>query len=145
MAQQRQFNSQFQNQQNQWGQQFGAQQALNQGQLDMQQRGMNDQYQMGMLGQYMNSRGMQQANAHQDQNAWNQIQGTNAGVGISNAGLAQQNRQFQQQQQVGMINGMITAGAGYMSANSGGGGAPAPAVANSGFNQSDPNKINWGY
>jgi hypothetical protein len=142
-AQQRQFNSQFNNQQNQWNAQFGAQQELNQGQLTMQQRAMNDQYQSMLLGQYMNSRGMQQQNAFQNQNAYNQMAGINAGIGINNANIAGQSQRFNQQQQTGILTGLATGAMGYMTAN--GGGASAPAVANSGFNQSNPNKIDWGY
>jgi hypothetical protein len=115
LAQQRQFNAQFANQQNQFGAQFGAQQELNQNQLTMQQRAMNDQMTGMYTNQYMNSRGMQQQNAFQNQNAWNQVQGMNAGVGVSNAQLNQQANQFQQQQQLGMLNAAGTMAAGYMS------------------------------
>jgi hypothetical protein len=136
LAQQRQFNAQFANQQNQFGAQFGAQQEMNQAGLTMQQRQINDQMTGMYMNQYMNSRGMQQQNAIQNQNAWNQMAGINAGVGTNNALLRQQAGQFQQQQQLGMLNLAATAGAGYMSANS----APTPTQninyggPNSGFN-----------
>lgn len=144
LAQQRQFNAQFGQQQNQFNAQFGAQQALNQAQMTMQQRAMNDQMTGMYLNQYMNSRGMQQQNAFQNQNAYNQMAGINAGVGINNANLAGQNQRFQQQQQLGMLNMGATMAAGYMG-QGGGGGTPSPVVANSGFNQSNPHKIDWGY
>lgn len=143
LAQQRQWNAQFQQGQNQFGATFGAQQAMNQAGLSMQQRQLNDQMTGMYLNQYMGSRGMQQANAFQNQNAYNQMAGINAGIGINNANNAAANQRFQQQQQLGMLNMGATMAAGYM--GQGGGGSPAPAVANSGFNQSDPNKINWGY
>jgi hypothetical protein len=147
MSQQRQFNSQFQNQQNQWGQQFGAQQELNQGQLTMQQRGMNDQYQNAMLGQYMNSRGMQQQNAWHNQTADLQMAGLKQGMNIANMQDAQVRDAAARQQQTAMLGGVATGVAGYMAANKGGGaaaGGGAPATG-SGFNQSDPSKIDWGY
>jgi hypothetical protein len=117
LAQQRQFNAQFYNQQNQFGAQFGAQQEMNQAGLTMQQRAMNDQMTGMYMNQYMNSRGMQQANAFQNQNAYNQMAGINAGVGVNNARLEQQGNQFQQQQTVGLLNAGATAAAGYMNMN----------------------------
>lgn len=140
LAQQRQFNAQFGQSQNQFNAQFGAQQALNQANMSMQQRQLNDQMTGMYLNQYMGSRQMQQANAFQNQNSYNQMAGINAGVGVNNASLSFQQGQANRQQMNNMIGGLATVGAGYMSMNGG-----SQPVANSGFNQSDPNKINWGY
>jgi hypothetical protein len=140
-AQQRQFNTTNATQQSQFGANFGAQQALNQANLTQAQRAQNDAYQNMMLNQYMASRGMQQANAFQNQNSYNQMAGINAGVGISNANLGFQQSQANRQQMNNVIGGVATIGAGYMASQ----GGASPAVGNSGFNQSDPSKIDFGY
>ncbi len=147
--QQGQFGAQFGSQQDQWAAQFQAQQELNQGTMTMQQRQMNDQYQQMLLNQYMASRGMQQQNAFQNQNAQLQTNATNAGVGMNTMNAQMQNANAQRQQSTAMLGmGATMIGAGMSSGYFGGGqnpGTPAPAVSNSGFNQSDPNKIDWGY
>lgn len=151
-AQQRQFNAQFQNSQNQWNAQFGAQQELNQGQLTMQQRAMNDQYQMGMLNQYSNARSMQQQNAWHNQQAELQMAGIKQGLSIAGMQDATARDAAARQQQTAILAGAATMGAGMMThgyggaaAGAGSTGTTAPAVANSGFNQSNASKIDWGY
>lgn len=140
--QQRQFNTQNATQQNQFGATFNAQQAMNQANLTQSQRSQNDAYQNMLLNQYMASRGMQQANAFQNQNSYNQMAGINAGIGINNANLGFQQSQANRQQMNNVIGGAATIGASYM----GMGGGSSPAVgSNSGFNQSNPSKIDWGY
>jgi hypothetical protein len=136
LAQQRQFGAQFQNQQNQFGASFNAQQEMNQAGLTMQQRAMNDQYQMAMLNQYMASRGMQQANAFQNQNNRTQLAGIDANVGINTANNAAAANRYAQQQQVGMLNMGTTMMGGYMASQN----QPQPTQTinyggpNSGFN-----------
>lgn len=151
--QQGQFNAQFGSSQDQWAAQFQAQQALNQGNLTMQQRQQNDQYQQMLLNQYMASRGMQQQNAWHNQAADLQMAGIKNNMNIASMQDAQVRDAAARQQQTAMISGVATTAAGMMAQNQGGGGGyfggnatpRQQPVMNSGFNQSDPKKIDWGY
>lgn len=148
--QQGQWNAQFGSQQDQWAAQFQAQQELNQANLTQQQRAQNDAYQQMLFGNYFNSQRMLQQNAFQNQNAQLQAQGINSGVSIANQQAQMAAANAQMQQGTALIGAGATMGAaGMTSGYFGGGGAgaatAAPAVANSGFNQSNPNKIDWGY